>query len=221
VSIGLSDDQRVLAQTLNQWATEVGCPALVKDSETAGVEAFAPLWKQVVDLGVTSIAIPEEFGGAGGSLVDLAVAIEACAAAMVPGPVVPTVLAAQLLAANGGPSDLIAAIVEGEITVGVALDGADLTVADGCVSGTAAPVWGLGCASHALVGSGTAWHLIDLADAGATAVVAAPVDFSSRIGTLTLDGVEATVTITADPQRVRDLLPPSRRPRLPASPAMR
>ena len=45
-----------------------------------------------------SIAVPGEAGGAGGTLTDLAAALEQLAVALVPGPVLPTALAGLLVA---------------------------------------------------------------------------------------------------------------------------
>ena len=42
--------------------------------------------RAVAEMGLAAIALPESVGGAGGSLLDLAVALEAAAAALVPGP---------------------------------------------------------------------------------------------------------------------------------------
>ncbi len=45
------------------------------------------------ELGVLGLAVPEELGGAGGGLVDQAVAMEECGAALLPGPLLGSVAA--------------------------------------------------------------------------------------------------------------------------------
>ena len=47
----------------------------------------------LADLGIFSIALPAEAGGAGGTVADLAAALEQLTDALVPGPVMPTLLA--------------------------------------------------------------------------------------------------------------------------------
>ena len=47
---------------------------------------FADAWKACVEMGVATIGLPESYGGGGGSVLDQAVALEACAHELVPGP---------------------------------------------------------------------------------------------------------------------------------------
>jgi alkylation response protein AidB-like acyl-CoA dehydrogenase len=54
-----------------------------------------PLWIAAVhELGLTALAIGEEHGGAGGSLVEVAIALEECGAALVSAPLLATAVAA-------------------------------------------------------------------------------------------------------------------------------
>jgi len=50
------------------------------------------LWKQMADLGWLGLVLPEAYGGAGGTMMDLAVLLEEFGRALVPGPFVPTVV---------------------------------------------------------------------------------------------------------------------------------
>ncbi|HEY9244378.1 MAG TPA: acyl-CoA dehydrogenase family protein [Streptosporangiaceae bacterium] len=64
----------------------------------------ARCWSGLVELGIFSIALPGEVGGADGTVADLAAALEQVTAALIPGPAMPTLLAALLLAgAPAGP----------------------------------------------------------------------------------------------------------------------
>ncbi|MFM9032950.1 MAG: acyl-CoA dehydrogenase family protein [Mycobacterium sp.] len=109
------------------------------------------VWRRLgSELGVLGMAVPEAAGGAGGSLVDQAVAVEEFGAALACGPLFGTVYLAipALVACPSGPArdELLAALVEGERTAAFAVadragafDPAALTVtADGDVlSGSA------------------------------------------------------------------------------------
>ncbi|WP_445270970.1 acyl-CoA dehydrogenase family protein, partial [Streptomyces sp. DSM 41634] len=68
---------------------------------------FDPLvWARLgTELGVLGLAVPESDGGAGGTLVDQAIAVEELGAALACGPVFGTVLLAvpALVAASAGP----------------------------------------------------------------------------------------------------------------------
>jgi alkylation response protein AidB-like acyl-CoA dehydrogenase len=54
-------------------------------------------WKELAELGVFGLMVPEEAGGLGLALADAAIVAEELGAALVPGPVVPTMLAAGLV----------------------------------------------------------------------------------------------------------------------------
>ena len=184
--IGLSDDQRDLAAALTDWARATGTAAITKDSETLGPKSFEPVWAGLVDLGVPGIAVPDALGGADGTLLDLAVAVEACAAAMVPGPLLPTAVASVVLEDDTVRSAIAAG------TVSVALGAGDSTITlDGArATGTCPLVWGLGTSTHALLPTdGDRWLLLPVDDRLAT-TIAAPVDLSTRVGSVTLQDVE-------------------------------
>ena len=137
MALGLTEDQRALAESLTDWASGAATTDLVRSAEHDGAGAFGDLWAELTKLGVASIAVPEQLGGAGGSFLDLACALEACAAALVPGPLLTTALAATLLCEQTdrpGVRDVLGGIVEGTCTVAVALSPADLAVEDGRVT---------------------------------------------------------------------------------------
>ena len=50
--------------------------SFVKEMETSKDGYTQEFWKQIVSQGWTGISLPEEYGGTGGSFLDLAVLIE-------------------------------------------------------------------------------------------------------------------------------------------------
>jgi alkylation response protein AidB-like acyl-CoA dehydrogenase len=54
-------------------------------------------WKELAELGVFGLMVPEAAGGTGLSLADAAIVLEEMGAALVPGPLVPSILAAGLV----------------------------------------------------------------------------------------------------------------------------
>ncbi|NIH79528.1 acyl-CoA dehydrogenase [Amycolatopsis viridis] len=110
----------------------------------------------LVAAGVFGIGVPEELGGAGGTVADAAVAVEEAAAALVPGPVTGTVLAALVLARHGDSppaKELLPAFADGSASAGVAL------TPDGPVLDADA--------THVLVADGGSWSV---RESGADAV---------------------------------------------------
>jgi len=84
------------------------------------------VWQRLgSELGVLGLSVPESAGGAGGTLVDQAIAVEELGAALATGPLFGTVFLAipALVAASAGPDrdDLLGALVEGTRTAAFAV----------------------------------------------------------------------------------------------------
>ncbi len=78
------------------------------------------LWQGLAEIGLPAILVPEVHGGLGLGFVDLALVLEECGRALVPGPLVETMLSADALARFGTPaqqSALLPAIAEGRCRV--------------------------------------------------------------------------------------------------------
>ena len=54
---------------------------------------WRPVFARLAELGLFGVAVPEDSGGAGGSIEDLCAMVEEAAKALVPGPVATTALA--------------------------------------------------------------------------------------------------------------------------------
>ena len=203
--LGLTDDQQALADALADWAASAATTDVVKAAEGKGADAFAEIWDGLTKLGVVSIAVAQEHGGAGGSFLDLACAVEACAFATVPGPVLSTAVAATLLgehADRSGIPELLAGIVDGSCSVAVAFTPSDLTNGDGVTGDVTVLADGAG-ATHLLVGTGEQWFVLD---AGATGVSIQPgesADLSRRAGSVHLVDVQPAAELPVSAARVR------------------
>src|SRR5438034_48351 len=99
VPIAISDEQLALQASIRDWAKRADTLALVRRLEPGSAPAeWEDCWPALAGLGVFSIALPVEVGGAGGSVADLAAAIEQLTCVLAPGPVMPTALAGLVLA---------------------------------------------------------------------------------------------------------------------------
>ncbi len=197
VSIAITGVQLAIQDSVRDVAKRAGMPAAVRALEPGAgdPDGWRAHWPDLAALGLFAIALPEPLG-AGGTLVDQAAAVEQAAEDLVPGPVLPTVLAGLLLA--GTPAaDVARRFAEGTGTAGVALGPGELaaaTVADGVlVDGTSDLVLGAHPDAHLLLparaeGGRTVWFLLD---PGASARVSTvePVDFSRPLGRVRLDRV--------------------------------
>ncbi len=93
MSIGISEEHVELARSLREWAASLGGRDVARDADGDPAASFADTWKACVEMGVATIALPEAYGGGGGSALDQAVALEACAHELVPGPLLSTAVA--------------------------------------------------------------------------------------------------------------------------------
>jgi 3-oxochol-4-en-24-oyl-CoA dehydrogenase len=96
MSIGISEEHVELARSLREWAASLGGREAARDAEGDAEATFADSWKACVEMGVAMIGLPESYGGGGGSVLDQAVALEACAHELVPGPLLSTAVAALI-----------------------------------------------------------------------------------------------------------------------------
>ena len=121
MDLALSEQQQLLQRTAREFL-EAECPIpLVREMERTEEGFSAPLWKKMADLGWLGLAIPSEFDGAGGSLIDQEVLFEEIGRALVPGPLLPScVLATQILlraSSQNQKIDLLPPMARGEIIV--------------------------------------------------------------------------------------------------------
>ncbi|GGR41083.1 alkylation response protein AidB-like acyl-CoA dehydrogenase [Nocardioides luteus] len=115
--IGITDEHQALSESLRDWAKGLGGIALARAAEGDASAAFEEVWRGVEEYGVAAIAAPEPAGG-GGTLLDAAVALEACAHELLPGPLLGSAVAAYHAGASG-LGDLVETIAAGGCGIGL------------------------------------------------------------------------------------------------------
>ncbi|MGE2732912.1 acyl-CoA dehydrogenase [Mycolicibacterium vaccae] len=94
MSIGLTPEQQQLSAAVAQFAARRGPISDTRRSFDALAAGELPgWWTMFTQQGFHAIHLPESAGGQGGSLVDAACMLEAATTALLPGPVLPTVIA--------------------------------------------------------------------------------------------------------------------------------
>ncbi|MGO9854157.1 MAG: acyl-CoA dehydrogenase [Acidimicrobiales bacterium] len=182
--IAVTEDHESLRLTVRRWA-QTHCPPGVP---RAVAEAAAPdlpaVWEKLGAQGWLGLHLPERHGGQGFTVAELAVVLEELGHALVPGPLLPTVLVSGVIATHAGEAlhaELLPGLADGTITAAVALGGAAAhgERADGTavrLTGTARPLLGLPTARLVLVPAAveegpSRWCLIDRELAGAAGPV--------------------------------------------------
>ena len=178
----MSDDRRMLADTLNRFLSE-SYP--VEHRTRVAYDApwrDADKWAEMVELGVLLALVPEERGGFGGGGFDVTTVFEAIGRGLCPEPVLPALMAARLLGAAEADMEPLTtgetayAVAIGELDAPYDVDGIATEVrADGegwRVSGRKSVVHGGPVADRFLVAARNGDRLsvleVDAADADVT-----------------------------------------------------
>jgi alkylation response protein AidB-like acyl-CoA dehydrogenase len=231
MGIALTTDQRDLAAAVRDF-TARHAPVTKTREELAGIaEGKLPAaWDALKAQGFLAIHLPEDAGGDGGGITELAVLLEEAARGLLPGPLLPTVAASLAVSRYGQPgehgstAELLRAFAGGA-AAGCATTAAGLTAtpepAGGWrVSGTTVPVPGALSGQFLLLGAetgpetaggigGDVWFVIPHEpSATLKATKVDGTDLTRDLGTVTLDGhpVAARQALTATTGELRDLL---------------
>ncbi len=196
-----SDEQSAARELVRTWAAGSGSLEAARDVEQGDAGAWRAPYGRLAELGIFGVALPEEHGGADGTVSDLAAMVDEAAAALVPGPVATTALATLVL--PGSHAELLQALAAGERTAGITLN-ADLDYADGRASGRAPFVLGADPAGVLLLPAGETWVLVDGAADGVTVEPLKAADFSRPLARVVLENAPAEV-LEVSAQRVIDL----------------
>ena len=170
MTIAVSEEHEALRLTAQRWLAAHCPPSEPRAAAEGSTATLPPVWEKMASQGWLGLHLPEEAGGEGFGLVELAVVLEELGAALFPGPLLPTLLASAVLARVGGArerEDLLPGLADGSLTAAVAFGRGHLAAepAGGGtlrVDGALRPVLGLPEARVLLapVGAGR-WLLVD------------------------------------------------------------
>ena len=152
MTLGISDDHVALHDTARRWVTNHCPPAVARAYLDDAPEILPPFWDDLASLGWLGLHLPEDVGGSGYGLAELAVVLEELGRACAPGPFLPTVLASAAID-RLGDDDIRTSLLPG--------------LADGSVRGAVAfsmPVLGAGLADLLIVPAEGGWNVVDAAD---------------------------------------------------------
>lgn len=196
-AIPIAEEHHALAEAIADFALGADVRATVRAQADDAGTSWRKHWTGLAELGVFGVPVPESLGGGGGDLLDAAVAAEACAAELVPGPVLPTLLGATLLGSHPVVADVAAGRVPLAVATGLRSDGDR-------VSGEATV---LGADERGLLLAETqdGWFLINVSSARVTPKRA--LDPSCPIATVRLaDAGGERIELAADATVVTDVL---------------
>ena len=194
MSLAITDDHRALAETAADFLTKRDARAASRALLDGADETVPELWGELTQLGWLGLHLPEEYGGSGYGLEELAVVVEQLGRADAPGPFVPTVIVSALIAAVADDATKAAwlpRLADGSLAAAAALDG-DVNVDGGTATGSAGVVLGGALAGMFLVATGDDVAIVE-AGKGVTVDVPTNLDPTRRSAKVTFDGAPATV----------------------------
>lgn len=95
MTIATTDEHKAVQESMSRWAAAARPIATMRTDAT---DFWRPYWSTLTELGIFHVAVPEDAGGAGGSVSDLAVFLEQAAHDLVGGPVLTTAVAGVVTA---------------------------------------------------------------------------------------------------------------------------
>lgn len=186
----MTDEQFAARELVRDWAAGSGATAAVRDVEQGKPDAWRPVFEGLAGLGLFGVAVPEDCGGAGGSIGDLCAMVDEAAKALVPGPVATTALATLVVS----DPQLRSALATGERIAGVALDG-DVAFDDATARASGTLPWVLGADADGvlLLPADGKWLLVDATVDGVAVEPLRATDFSRPLARVVLTSAPAAV----------------------------
>jgi alkylation response protein AidB-like acyl-CoA dehydrogenase len=125
LDFGFSEEQEMLRDAAKRFLAD-NCPTTFVRKTMADATAHdKDFWKKLVELGWPGLLIPEQFGGQGGSFLDMTVVIEEAGKALLPGPFFTSALLGATLLLEGGSDqqkkDILPRMASGEFIGTLAL----------------------------------------------------------------------------------------------------
>jgi alkylation response protein AidB-like acyl-CoA dehydrogenase len=185
MNLELTDEQLALRDTVRRYLAEKASVAAhvrpMLDEPTGTTDA---VWRGLAALGVTGLLIPEEYDGAGMTMVEAGVVAEELGAALHPGPWLSTAVAAPRAIARTGATTSAAALLTG--------------IADGSTIAAVGPLNGpLPEAVQTNDGAVLRGVITGLADGAAADVALMLAEERDGVGLFSVDTASAGVVVTA------------------------
>ncbi|HTZ24068.1 MAG TPA: acyl-CoA dehydrogenase [Streptosporangiaceae bacterium] len=198
MTLGLTEEHLQLADAVSAWAQR-HCPADVVRAAADGPDSgsahyLGSLAPGLAEQGLFGLHVPEDDGGQGYGLPELAVAIEELGRALVPGAFLPTVFASAALVAAGVTGKLVTGLADGSragaVGLVAGLTGTRQGDGDLVIDGESGPVLGGSLADLVILpvqtDAGEVWAAIDAAGLEVTALES--LDLTRPVARVRADG---------------------------------
>src|SRR5687767_6866591 len=125
MTIGVTEDHTALADMVRRWAADHAPPAVARTAAEDGGKEPAELWQGLAGQGLLGMHLAEDVGGAGGTLVETAIAAAELGGVLSGAMYVPTVTVSTILQLAGGTTTrYLAGLADGSTTAALAVTSA-------------------------------------------------------------------------------------------------
>ena len=125
MDFGFSEEQEMLRDAAKRFLADNCSTKFVRQMMADESAHDAGFWRKLVDLGWPGLLIPEEYGGQGGTFLDMTVIAEEAGKALVPGPFFAAALLGAPIVIEGGSDaqkkELLPKMAKGEYIATVAI----------------------------------------------------------------------------------------------------
>lgn len=211
MEFGLSEDQKLLQESIRGTLERVSPLERVRKAAEAKDAQADDVWQALAELGVPGMMVPEAQGGMGMKLLDAALVSEMLGRFVAPVPFIATAVMAPIAIAGAGSSAQKEAwlppLASGAITAGVAVaevasgarDGAGVTASGGKLNGKSLFALDAAKADVIVVADNAGGlHLVKGDAAGLTKVALTSIDLTRNLTELQFDDVEAEALQSGD-----------------------
>lgn len=204
MEFALTSDQKMMQESIGRTLERVSPLERVRKAADASDTRARDVEQALVELGVTGILVPEEFGGLGLSLLDAALAAEMLGRHVAPVPFLGTSVMAPLAILGAGThpqkSEWLPKIARGEAAIGIAVsehasgarEKAKVTSKSGKLSGQALFVVDFaGADAHIVADTFANLYLVDANARGLEKTTLTMIDATRSVGQLIFNNVDA------------------------------
>ena len=192
--LAITDDHRSLADVARAFLRDAKAAALTRTVLESPEAGTGDLWQRIAAIGWTGLHLPEEFGGQGGGLEELAVVVEELGRVVAPVPFLASSIVSATIDRTGTPeqrSRWLPGLADGSTVGALGLTGDVRRDGDGMLTGTANAVIGATSADLLLLAVGTDAVLVRHDAPGITVTRVDALDPTLGIGRVALSGALA------------------------------
>ncbi|WP_067679776.1 acyl-CoA dehydrogenase [Nocardia miyunensis] len=197
--VALTADQTALAEAVSGFADRHSTREYTRrNTDRLAAGELPTFWADLVALGLPGVHLPEDVGGQGGTLDEIAVVLAEAGRALLPGPLLPSVLTSAVVASAKSAElvgDTLRRFAEGGTGATVAPTHG-VRAADAGLTGETGPVLGAAAAEVLLVAAagaaGTRWFLVERTAPGVEIEARAGSDLGRDLGVVRLRDASGT-----------------------------